>query len=90
MCKAAVTFGGASLTLNGGAYKYLTIQLTTAGGIVTGDSFNLAVASLGNLKFTADDAYLNYDGNIDGNPNSGTSTGLFVSGVPALGTIVKQ
>lgn len=88
----SVDFGaGLNLTLNGGAYRYLTVTVhSNVSGLVAGDNWNLSVASLGDLKYSVADSDLGYDGNIDGNPTSGTSTGLRVDGRPALGTIVKQ
>jgi hypothetical protein len=81
---------GTPITLNGGSYRYLTVTVENATGLASGDSFNLAVASLGDLKYSVDDADLGYDGNRDGNSSSGISAGLYVDGKPVLGTIVKQ
>ena len=88
-----VDFGAISsstqVTINGGAYRYLTVVVTTASGLATGDSFNLAVASLGDLKYSVSESNLGYDANAD-NDISDTITGLYVNGQPVLGTIVKQ
>lgn len=78
-----------TITINGGAYRYLTVTLSTAGSVATGNSFNLAVASFGDLKFSVSEANLGYDSNKDGD-TSDTATGLRVNGKPSLGTIVKQ
>jgi hypothetical protein len=88
----SVDFGalGTPITLNGGSYRYLTVTVDDAAGLASGDSFNLAVASLDDLKYNVSDADLGYDGNRDGNSSSGITTGLYVDGKPVLGTIVKQ
>lgn len=88
----SVDFGTSlSLTLNGGTYRYLTVTVhSNASGLQAGNSWNLAVASLGDLKYSVADSDLGYDGNVDGNPTSGTSANLRVDGRPVLGTIVKQ
>lgn len=87
----SVDFGASlSITLNGGSYRYFTVTVESATGLASGDSFNLAVASLGNVRFTAADSNLLYDGNVDGSATSGSTTGLYADGKPVLGTIVKQ
>jgi hypothetical protein len=78
---------GSTVTLNGGAYRYLTVIAKNAGGVTTGDSFNLAVSALGNVLYSVLEANLGYDAEADGDL-TGNITGLRVSGVPSLGTYV--
>ncbi len=87
----SVAFGTltSSITINGGAYRYLTIGLSTATSVASGDSFALSVSTLGNLKYSVTEAALGYDANQDGDFLD-TSTGLYVDGKPTLGTITKQ
>ncbi|MBU1038702.1 hypothetical protein KKC17_00465 [Patescibacteria group bacterium] len=79
----------ASTAINGGAYRYLTVTLSTATSVVSGDSFALSVASLGDLKYSVTEAGLGYDGTQDGDL-ADTITSLYVDGKPTLGTMSKQ
>jgi hypothetical protein len=86
-----VAFGSltTSITINGGSYRYLTVVLSTATSVTTGDSFGLSVASLGDLKYSVAETGLGYDAEQDGDL-TGTVTGLYVDGKPSLGTLNKQ
>jgi hypothetical protein len=79
----------AAITINGGSYRYLSVILSTVGSATTGDTFQLAVSALGNLKFSVAEADLGYDGNQSGTI-TGSVTGLFVDGKPTLQLITKQ
>ena len=76
-------------TISGGAYRYLTVQVSTLASITSGDSFNLSAASIGDLQYKVAESDLGYDGNY-----SGTITGniddLYISGTPAVGTLTKK
>ena len=74
-----------SVTINGGAYRYITVQVSTVGSVTTGDSFNLSIASLGDFKYSVTEANLGYDAEADADL-TGTITGLYVDGTPTLGT----
>ena len=86
-----VAFGSLATptTINGGSYRYLTVRISTITGVVSGDTFSLSIASLGDLKFSVTEANLGYDGNQDGDLGDIISL-LPVDGKPALGTIQKQ
>lgn len=77
-----------SVTLNGGSYRYLTVTLSTAGSVATGDTFSLSVASLGDIKYSVAESNLGYDGNQDGDL-ADTISSLKADGKPALGTLYK-
>lgn len=91
---AASTVGYGALTntftIDGGAYRYLSNTVSAGtGGLSVGDSFTLAVASLGNLTYSVTEASLGFDGNQDGDLGD-TVTGLYVDGKPAAGTVYKS
>ena len=88
-----VAFGALNVpfTLNGGASRYLTVQIVAAGGMTTGDSWNLAVSSLGSVSYGAAETDLGYDANVSGGALSNSVAGTYyAAGTPSLGTIVKQ
>ncbi len=87
----SVDFGSlaSTVTLNGGSSRYITVAITTNTGVIQGDTFSYSVASLGDLKFSAAESALLYDGDQD-NAQTSTISSLFVDGKPALGTIQKQ
>ena len=77
------------VTINGGSYRYITVTASTVTGVISGDTFNFSIASIGDLKFSVTEANLGYDGDQDG-ANTSTISSLPVDGKPALGTIQKQ
>ncbi|HBB02960.1 MAG: hypothetical protein US89_C0004G0023 [Candidatus Peregrinibacteria bacterium GW2011_GWF2_38_29] len=79
------------ITINGGAYRYLSIMVSNIGDAVAGDSWQLSVASLGDLKYGVAESGLGYSGNpADDNDLADTVPGLMVNGKPYLGTISKK
>lgn len=84
----ASTTATTNITVNGGAYRYLTIVVNTAEASATGNSFTVSVSALGNLKYNISETNLGYVGNGDGDL-SDIITGLYVDGKPTLGTIVR-
>jgi hypothetical protein len=86
-----VAFGSlsTSVTINGGAYRYITVTASTVTGVASGDTFSLSVASLGDLKYSVTEANLGYDAEQDGDI-TGTITGLYLDGKPSLSVIQKQ
>ena len=78
----------APVTINGGAYRYFTVSIANIGTAQGGDSWNLGVSALGNVKYSVTENNLVYDGN--GNGNLLDTINLFADGKPTLGTIVKQ
>ena len=87
----SVDFGSltSTITINGGSYRYITVAITTVTSVAAGDTFSLSIASLGDLKYSVTEANLGYDAEQDGDI-TGTITGLYVDGKPALGVIQKQ
>jgi hypothetical protein len=83
------SIGGADTTINGGSFRYITLAITTVTSVASGDTFNMSVAALGDWKFSATEANLGFDGNLDGDLGD-TITGLYVDGKPALGFMQKQ
>lgn len=77
------------VTINGGSFRYVTITASTVTGLASGDTYNLSISALGNVKFSVAESALGYDGNQDG-ALSTTLTGLFADGKPTLGTVQKQ
>lgn len=73
-----------SFTIDGGAYRYVTVSLASAP--TSGDSWQLSVASLGNITYTATGAALGYAPNADGDLTA-TSASLKADGKPSLSTI---
>lgn len=81
--------GSSSFTIDGGAYRYVTVVINSATGLTAGDSFQFAVSSLGDVKYSVAETDLGYDGNLSGGL-SGSISNLIVDGKPSLGTLVKQ
>ncbi len=86
-----VAFGSltTSVTINGGSYRYITVAVTTTTSLASGDTYSLSVGALGDLKYSVAESALGYDGEQDGDL-TGTITGLYVDGKPAVGTVQKQ
>ena len=78
-----------SITLNPGAYRYITVAITNVAGIASGDTFNLSFAQMGDLKFSLSEATWAHDGNQDGDTLD-TSSNLWTDGRPSLGFVQKQ
>jgi len=88
----SVAFGSLtnSFTIDGGSYRYISVTVSAGtGGLSIGDAFNLAVASLGDLKFSVTESGLGYDADQDSALTS-TITGLYVDGKPVAGTVYKS
>ena len=88
-----VTFGNTTdITINGGAYRYLSVYIgAVTTGLAAGNSWNLAVASLGNILYSVAETGLGYSGNPGTNQDlADTIAGLYVDGKPTLGTITKK
>lgn len=87
----SVDFGAITpIIIDGGAYRYLTVQISQLGA-VSGDSFRLAVASLGDFKYSVAESGLGYSGNPSTDQDLFDNiTGLYVNGTPILGTIAKN
>ncbi len=83
------SLGSGSFSIDGGAYRYVTVTINTTGGIMSGDFWQLAVTKLGNISYSATETDLGYDANGNGTI-SDTILNLPAEGIPALGTIVKQ
>lgn len=79
----------ANLTINGGSFRYLTVTLSDATGVLSGNSFSLSVASLGDVKYSVAESALGYDGTQNGTL-SDPINGLLTDGKPSLGSITKQ
>src|SRR3989339_84989 len=77
-----------SLTINGGSWRFLTVK--TNATAVNYDTFQMSASTLGDLKFTAADSDLGYDGNSDGSSSTGSSTGLYVDGQPTVEMITAR
>lgn len=77
-------------TLDGGSYRYVSVTFSDGtAGLSVGDSWNLSVASLGDLKFSVAESALGYDANQDGLLTSTIPT-LYVDGKPVAGTLYKS
>jgi hypothetical protein len=82
--------GMSSFTIEGGSYRYLTVTINTASTLsAVGDTYSMAVANLGDLKYSLTEANYGYDNNGDAD-QSDTLTSVFMNGKPALGTFSKK
>ncbi|HBB02881.1 MAG: S-layer domain-containing protein [Candidatus Peregrinibacteria bacterium GW2011_GWF2_38_29] len=84
--------GATDIAINGGAYRYLTVYIgSVVTGLASGDSWNLSIASLGDLKYSVAESGLGYSGNPASDNDLGdTVLVLAVDGKPVLGTITKK
>jgi hypothetical protein len=80
---------GTTFTIDGGAYRFVTVAINTLGSSVAGDSYQLSIASIGDIRFVAAESDLGYDSNNSGSL-SGNSGTLYGDGKPTMGTLVKQ
>lgn len=87
----SVDFGDLStyFSIDGGAYRYITVSVSQISGSMSGDTCRLSVNKLGDITFGVKEIDLGYDGDGDGFLNSGIYM-LPVNGTPSLGTIVKN
>lgn len=82
--------GMTTFTINGGSYRFLTVTINTASTLsAVGDTYSMAVASLGDLQYSLTEADYGYDNNGDAD-QSDTMTNVFMNGRPALGTFSKK
>ncbi len=90
--KTSVAFGKLdnSFSLSGGSYRYMNVKISAGTeALSSGDTFQLSVAKLGDVLYSATEANLGYDGNGDGD-TADTISNLYVSGLPELGIIQKK
>ena len=80
---------GTTFTIEGGAYRYVTVAINTIGSAISGDTWQLSVASHGDVTFTVAESDLLYDSNNDG-AISGSTASLRAEGKPSLGTLTKS
>jgi hypothetical protein len=85
----ASSTGTGPFTIDGGAYRYVTVAINTLGSAVSGDNFQLSIASLGDVKYSVVGSDLGYS--VDASGNLATvATGLKADGKPSLATLSKQ
>jgi hypothetical protein len=80
---------GSTFTIDGGSYRFITVAINTIGSSVAGDSYQMSIASIGDIRFVAAESDLGYDSNNSGSL-SGNSGTLYGDGKPTMGTLVKQ
>lgn len=87
------SIGGAltnTFTIDGGSYRYVSVIIASGtGGLSVGDSWNLSVAALGDLKYSVTESALGFDANQDGDLGD-TVSSLYVDGKPIAGTLYKS
>lgn len=87
---ATLSFTNTSFTIAGGAYRYVSVFLKTVSGTpASGDAFQLSVAKIGDIVYTANETDLGYDTNGDGNITSVTTPAMPTDGRPSLPAISK-
>lgn len=86
---SALSTQGTPFTIDGGAYRFVTVSILTPGATITGDNFQLSIAAIGDVQYTALETDLGYDAKNNGNL-SDTSFTLYADGKPSLGTLVKS
>ena len=75
--------------IDGGSWRYLTVKTNIA--VANNDTFQLSVASLGNVLFHVDEADLGFSGNAaSDNDLSDTIYALYVNGLPSLATVTAK
>ncbi len=78
------------ITIDGGAYRYITVSIANIGGAVSEDAWQLSIKPIDNVWFSALEADLGYDANGSGTL-SGKTTHLYPDGGNQMvGAIVKQ
>lgn len=80
-------FNNTSISIDGGAYRYITVVLKDLGGSVSGDSYGLYVHPGITSTFSALEYDLGFDYTLDGDLND-TAYGE-IQGKPVLGAVVK-
>lgn len=90
---ATTTMTSAEQLINGGSWRYVTIK--TTGVAANNDTFQFSVSALGNVLFDVSEADLGYSGNYNGTSTGDTDItdtiyGLYVDGIPALGTVTAK
>ena len=79
----------ANRLINGGSWRYLTVK--NVGAPINNDSFQLAVSTIGNIKFHVVESDLGYSGNPASDTDlSDTITGLYIDGTPSLATVTAK
>lgn len=61
-----IDFNTLAINFNGSETKSLAVKVNTLGAAVAGDTFRMTIANINDVKFSATEANLGYDGNIDG------------------------
>ncbi len=88
---SSLATAGSTFTIDGGTSRYVTVTVAALGGSSTsGDTYQLSIASVGDITYTAQETDLGYDSNNTGGALSGASNTLFAEGKPSMGTLVKQ
>ena len=81
--------GGSAFSIDGGASRFVTVSVATLGGTaVSGAIWQLSIASLGDVTYTAAETDLGYDATGDG-LISGSTASLNADGKPSLATLTK-
>jgi len=78
-----------NLPIDAQAYRYVSIIMDSASGLLPGDTFKLSVAQPEDIKFTVTEADLGYDYNNDGD-FSDVVPNLPVSGTPVVVGQIKN
>lgn len=87
----SVNFGALTpgVTIDAGAFRYFTVAIDNPGSAKSGDTWQLSVASLGDVTYTVSESDFGFDLN-----NNGTMTDvigpLFTNGKPGFATLIKQ
>jgi|GEM_PF-3786742 hypothetical protein len=79
------------LTIDGGTYRYVAVTINTLGGAISGDSWQLAVTKLGDIKYSVSETDLGYDANGNGSiMDTIFSLPVSLGNIPTLGQLIKQ
>jgi hypothetical protein len=89
MPKANIGSIAASLTINGGSHRYITVK--TAGTADNYDTHDLGITSLGTVLYSVDEANLGYSGNPANDADLGdTVSSLYVDGKPSTDVVTHR
>ncbi len=91
-----ITFSGgglassANIVIAAGRYRTFGVYVSgTNDGFAKGASWQLSVATEGDMTFSVQDENLGYDGNVDGNQDD-SNTGLKMTGQPSLPSVTDS
>lgn len=92
----AITFAASgmnSVEIQPGEYRTLTVKVGAGlpgWSFSSGSTFQLYVSAVGDVVYRVRETDLGYDGNTDGSVTSAYVSGLFVTGKPQLGRLIKS